>query len=101
MFYNLFADCSFTTKLEDINVVHIGSAVTLSCCLDKEHGVQWYKGRSEICMNDKFRFKDKQRKHKLIITDIQEKDSGVYSCECGTAKTRCVLKVEGCIIYLF
>jgi hypothetical protein len=44
---------------------------------------------------------DEQRKHKLIITDIQEKDSGVYSCECGTTKTRCVLKVKGCIIYLF
>jgi hypothetical protein len=101
MFYVLFADCSFTTKLEDRNVVDIGSDVTLSCCLDKEHGVQWYKGRTEIYLNDKFRFKDEQRKHKLIITDIQEVDSDVYSCECGTTKTRCVLKVEGCIIHLF
>jgi hypothetical protein len=101
MFSVLFAECSFTTKLEDKNVVDIGSDVTLSCCLDKGYGVQWYKDQSKICMNDKFRFKDEQRKHKLIITDIQEKDSGVYSCECGTTKTRCVLKVEGCIIYLF
>ena len=52
-------------------------------------------------MSDKFRFKDKQRKHKLIITDIQAEDSGVYSCECGTAKTSCILKVEGFIIYLY
>jgi len=101
MFYVLFAECSFTTKLENRNVVDIGSDVTLSCCLDKEYDVQWYKDQSEICMNDKFRLKDEQRKHKLIITDIQEEDSGVYSCECGTTKTRCVLKVEGCIIYLF
>jgi hypothetical protein len=61
----------FTTKLEDKNVVDIGSDVTLSCCLDKGYGVQWYKDQSKICMNDKFRFKDEQRKHKLIITDIQ------------------------------
>jgi hypothetical protein len=57
----------------------------------KEYGVRWYKDQSEICMSDKFRFKDKQRKHKLIITDIQAEDSGVYSCECGTAKTSCKL----------
>jgi hypothetical protein len=101
MFYNLFADCSFTTKLEDINVVHIGSAVTLSCCLDKEHGVQWNKDQSEISLNDKFKFKDKRLKHQLIIADIQEVDSGVYSCECGRAKTSCKLNVEGFIIYLY
>ena len=101
MFYNLFADCSFTTKLEDINVVHIGSDVTLSCCLDKEHRVQWYKDQSEISMKDKFKFEDEQLKHQLIIADIQKVDSGVYSCECGTAKTSCKLNVEGCIIYLY
>jgi hypothetical protein len=101
MFYNLFADCSFTTTLEDINVVHIGSDVTLSCCLDKEHGVQWYKDQSEISMKDKFKSKDEQLEHQLIIADIQEVDSGTYSCECGTAKTSCKLNVEGCIIYLY
>ena len=101
MFYNLFADYSFTTKLEDINVVHIGSDVTLSCCLDKNHGVQWYKDQSEISLNKKFKFKDERLKHQLIIADIQEVDSGVYSCECRTAKTSCNLNVEGCIIYLY
>ena len=101
MFYVLFADCSFTTKLEDINVTGIGSHVTLSCCLDKEYGVQWYKDQSKISMNDKFKFEDEQLKHQLIIADIQEVDSGTYSCECGTTKTRCVLKVEGFIIYLY
>ena len=54
MFYNLFADCSFTIKLKDRNVAGIGSDVTLSCCLDKKHGVQWYKDQSEISLNDKF-----------------------------------------------
>ena len=101
MLYVLFADCSFTTKLEDRNVVDIGSDVTLSCCLDKEHGVQWYKGRSEISLNDRFKFKDERLNHQLIIADIQEVDSGTYSCECGTAKTSCKLNVEGCIIYLY
>ena len=101
MFYVLFADCSFTTKLEDINVIGIGSDVTLSCCLDKEYGVRWYKDQDELFLNYKFKFKDERRKHQLIIADIHEEDSGVYSCECGTTKIRCVLKVEGCIIYLY
>ena len=101
MFYVLFADCSFTTKLEDRNVAGIGSDVTLSCCLDKEHGVQWYKGQSEISLNDKFKFKNERWNHQLIIADIQEEDSGVYSCECGTTKIGCKLNVEGCIIYLY
>jgi hypothetical protein len=101
MFYNLFADCSFTTELEDINVIHIGSDVTLSCCLDKEYGVQWYKNQNEISMNDKFEFKDERWKHQLIIADIQEEDSAVYSCKCGTTETSCKLNVEGCIIYLY
>jgi 4-diphosphocytidyl-2C-methyl-D-erythritol kinase len=99
MFYVLGADCSFTTKLEDRNVVGIGSDVTLSCCLDKEHNVQWYKGQSEISSNNRFKFKDEQLKHQLTIADIQETDSGVYSCECGTTKTTCKLNVKGCIIY--
>jgi hypothetical protein len=38
-------------------------------------------------MKDKFKSKDEQLKHQLIIADIQEVDSGTYSCECGTAKT--------------
>jgi len=102
MFYVLFADCSFTKKLEDINVIGIGSDVTLSCCLDKEYDVRWYKDQEEIDLNDKFiKFKDEGGEHKLIIADIQEEDSGVYYCKCGTTKTRCVLKVEGYIIYLY
>ena len=101
MFYVLVADCSFIKKLEDRNVADIGSDVTLSCCLDEKYAVRWYKDQSEIFMNDKFRFKDEQCKHQLIIADIQEEDLGVYSCECGTTKTRCVLKNEGCIIYLY
>jgi hypothetical protein len=99
MLYVLFADCSFTTKLEDRHVAGIGSDVTLSCCLDKEHDVQWYKGQSEISSNNRFKFKDEQLKHQLTIADIQETDSGVYSCECGTTKTTCKLNVKGCIIY--
>jgi hypothetical protein len=43
-----------------INVVHIGSDVTLSCCLNKEHRVQWYKDQSEISMKDKYKFEDEQ-----------------------------------------
>ena len=101
MFYVLFADCSFTTKLEDITVIGIGSNVTLLCCLDKEYGVRWYKDQEEIFLNSKFKFKDQRGEHKLIIADIQEEDSGVYYCHCGTTKTKCVLKVEGCIIYLY
>ena len=103
MFYVLVADCSFTKKLEDRNEEDIGSDVTLSCCLDEDYAVRWYKDQSEIFMNDKdkFRFKDEQWKHILIIADIQKEDSGVYSCECGTTKTSCILAVKGCIIYLF
>jgi len=101
MFYVLGANCSFTTQLEDRNVIGIGSDVTLSCCLDKEYGVRWYRDRCEIIMNDKFKFKDKRWNHQLIIADIQEVDSGTYSCECGTTKTSCKLNVEGCIIYLY
>ena len=101
MFYVLGANCSFTTKLEDRNVIGIGSDVTLSCCLDKEHGVQWYKGQSEITSNNRFKSKDERLKHQLTIADIQEEDSGIYSCECGTTKTSCLLTVEGFIIYLY
>ena len=97
----LGADCSFTTKLEDRNVVDIGSVVTLSCCLDEKYGVRWYRDHCKISMNEKFESKDEQLKHNLVIADIQEKDSGVYSCECGTTKTSCKLKVEGFIIYLY
>ena len=101
MFYVLGADCSFTTKLQDRNVVHIGSVVTLSCCLDQKYGVRWYRDQSKISMNHKFEFKDEEFKHKLVIADIQEEDSGIYSCECGTTQTSCILKVEGFIIYLY
>jgi hypothetical protein len=76
----LDADCSFTTKLEDRNVVHIGSVVTLSCCLDEKYGIRWYRDDCKISMNEKFESKDEQLKHKLVIANIQEVDSGVYSC---------------------
>ena len=99
MFYVLFADCSFTTKLEDRNVIGIGSDVMLSCCLDKEFEVRWYKDEEEIILKDKFKVEDEGGEHKLIIAGIQEDDSGVYSCQCGTTETSCKLEVEGCIIY--
>jgi hypothetical protein len=73
MFYNAFADCSFTTRLKDINVVHIGSDVTLSCCLDKEHRVQWYKDQRfayssvqyalTICITGRVSYKKKAGTH--------------------------------------
>ena len=105
MFYVLGADCSFSTKLGDINVADMGSDVTLSCRLNKACVVRWYKDQSEILMNDKFQIpsikNQENTDHQLEITNIQEDDSGVYSCECGTTKTRCQLNVEGCIIYLY
>ena len=101
MFYVLVADCSFTIKLEDRNVEVIGSNVTLSCCLDEEYVVRWYKDEKEIILNDKFKVEDEGLKHQFIIAGIQEEDSGVYSCQCGTTKTSCQLKVKGCIIYLY
>ena len=54
-----------------------------------------------LCLLAHSGVQDEQWKHKLIIANIQEVDSGVYSCEWGTTKTRCVLKVQGCIIYLY
>jgi hypothetical protein len=50
--------------------------------------------QNEISMNDKFEFKDERWKHQLIIADIQEEDSAVYSCKCGTTETSCKLNVE-------
>ena len=70
---------------------------TLTCEPSRVNAnVRWFKDGKEITTTDgRFKPVKDGKKLKLIITDAQLSDGGVYTCMIDDKTTKAILKVEG------
>lgn len=72
-----------------------GEAATLRCELNKAASVLWKKSGRLLKSSDKYKMSQKATVVELGINDLQEEDSGSYTCICEDVETTATLTVHG------
>ncbi|KAM4728162.1 obscurin [Anableps anableps] len=84
----------FTKVLEDIQVDE-QTSVTLRCeTAQSPSMVTWLKGHTELRAGGKYEMSQKERVLTLIIKQLEEKDTDIYTCDVGTAKSMAKVTVK-------
>ncbi|XP_025067419.1 obscurin isoform X18 [Alligator sinensis] len=83
----------FTKELRNEEATESGTA-TLRCELSKATPVEWMKDQKALKSNDKYKMRQKDVTAELTIHDLEEHDSGDYTCICGNQKTTASLTVH-------
>lgn len=84
----------FTKELRNEEATESGTA-TLRCELSKATPVEWMKDQKALKSSDKYKMRQKDVTAELTIHDLEEHDSGDYTCICGNQKTTASLTVHG------
>lgn len=92
----------FTKELKDSEVEEKGS-VTLQCeTAQPASKATWSKGGIELKAGGRCEMTQKETVLTLTIKQLEEKDSGTYTCDVGTAKMTAKVTVKGKIlVYMF
>lgn len=69
--------------------------VTLDCELSKDVPVKWFHNEIEIKASKMVSMKVEGKRRILHIKKVEQKDKGVYACDCGTDKTSANVNIEG------
>ncbi|KAL0966229.1 hypothetical protein UPYG_G00292620 [Umbra pygmaea] len=84
----------FTKALKDSEAEEKGS-VTLQCeTAQPAYKVTWYKGGVELKSGGRYEIIQKATALLLTIKQLEEEDSGTYTCDVGTAKMTAKLTVQ-------
>ncbi|XP_015254433.1 PREDICTED: obscurin isoform X13 [Cyprinodon variegatus] len=84
----------FTKVLEDIEADE-KSSVTLRCeTAQSPSMVTWLKGHTELRAGGQYEMSQKERVLTLIIKQLGEADTDIYTCDVGTAKSMAKLTVK-------
>ncbi|XP_053118296.1 obscurin isoform X21 [Hemicordylus capensis] len=83
----------FKEELESAEATESGTA-TLHCELNKGAPVQWKKGSQLLEPSEKYKMKQKDTAVELVIYNLEEDDSGNYTCVCGSQQTTAALTVH-------
>ncbi|MCJ8732914.1 hypothetical protein PDJAM_G00216380, partial [Pangasius djambal] len=86
-------DARFITKLQDFTAVE-KDEVTLDCELSKDVPVKWFHNEIEIKASKMVSMKVDGKRRILNIKKVEQKDKGVYVCDCGTDKTSANVNIE-------
>ena len=85
----------FTQELKDSQGEEKGT-VTLQCeTAQPATKVTWSKGSTELRTGGRYEITQKEGVCSLTIRQLEEADSGTYSCDVGTAKSAAKLTVKG------
>uniref|UniRef100_A0A8C1WDJ7 Ig-like domain-containing protein n=1 Tax=Cyprinus carpio TaxID=7962 RepID=A0A8C1WDJ7_CYPCA len=87
-------DAYFTTKLQDYTAVE-KDEVTFDCELSRDVPVKWFKNEIEIKASKMVTIKVEGKRRILNLKKVENKDKGLYVCDCGTDKTSANLNIEG------
>lgn len=87
-------DAFFTTKLQDYTAVE-KDEVTFDCELSRDVPVKWFKNEIEIKASKMVTMKVEGKRRILNLKKVENKDKGLYVCDCGTDKTSANLNIEG------
>lgn len=80
--------------MQDCTVVE-KEEVTLDCELSKDVPVKWFHNEIEIKASKMVSIKVEGKRRILSIKKTQQKDKGVYVCDCATDKTSANVNIEG------
>lgn len=72
--------------------------INLDCELSKDVPVKWFHNEIEIKASKMVAIKVEGKRRILNIKKVEQKDKGVYSCDCGTDKTSGNLTIEGDVL---
>lgn len=87
-------DARFITKLQHYTAVE-KDEVTLDCELSKDVPVKWFHNEIEIKASKMVSIKVEGKRRILNIKKVEQKDKGVYVCDCETDKTSGNVNIEG------
>ncbi|XP_054597166.2 obscurin isoform X8 [Nothobranchius furzeri] len=84
----------FTKVLEDIQADE-QSSVTLKCeTAQTPASVTWLKGHTELKPGGRYVMSQKEKVLSLTIKNLEEKDTDIYTCDVGTAKSMAKVTVK-------
>ncbi|KAI3374875.1 hypothetical protein L3Q82_021410 [Scortum barcoo] len=85
----------FTKALKDSQAEEKGS-VTLQCETEQTPStVIWLKGHTELKAGGRYEMSQKERVLTVTIKHLEEKDTDIYTCDVGTAKSMAKVTVKG------
>lgn len=91
----------FTKALKD-SVAEEKSSVTLQCeTAQTPSTVVWLKGHTELRAGGQYEMSQKEGILTLTIKHLEEKDTDIYTCDVGTAKSMAKVTVNGKNIRLY
>lgn len=77
------------------------SSVTLLCeTAQTPSTVTWLKGHSELKNGGRYEMSQKEQVMTLTIKRLEEKDTDLYTCDVGTAKSMAKVTVNGKYIWI-
>ena len=69
---------------------------TLSCEVSQEKtDVKWYKEGKLITSSKKFKVESEGKSRRLVVSQVEKKDAGEYTCEAGGQKLTFKIDVTG------
>ncbi|XP_077160177.1 obscurin isoform X7 [Paroedura picta] len=83
----------FKEELKGVQATE-GEAATLRCLLSKAAPAQWKKGGKTLRPSAKYKMSQKDTELELVIQNLEEEDSGDYTCVCGDQKTTAAVSVH-------
>lgn len=90
----------FVKVLKDSHVEE-ASSVTLLCeTAQTPSTVTWLKGHAELRRGGRYEMSQKEQIMTLTIKELEEKDTDLYTCNVGTAKSMAKLTVNGKNIWI-
>lgn len=91
----------FTKALKDSQADE-KSSVTLQCeTAQTPSAVIWLKGHTELKAGGRYEMAQKEGLLTLNIKHLEEKDTDIYTCDVGTAKSMAKVTVKGKNMYVY
>lgn len=85
----------FTQLLQD-TTAKSGQTITLECRVSNPKAeVKWYKNGYQMFTYDRIKVTSEGQRRAITIKRVEARDYGLYTCECGTARTSAELRVLG------
>ena len=101
-FYSyIFAEkpVEFIRKLSDVEVGEIPGTATLVCELSEDGvPVKWYRDNTVLAPSNKYKMIDEGTVHKLVISDVDGEDEGLYAVIAKGQKSEASVFVEGSVM---